>query len=183
MSDPVSFPSASRSDNLRVPPHSIEAEQSVIGGLLLDNTAWEKIADKLTTGDFYRHDHRLIFEAVRALEEKNQPFDAVTMSEYLESHDQLQEAGGLAYLGRLAKDTPSAANIIAYADIVREHSILRQLIAIGTDITTSGFQPEGKASREILEDAEKRVFEIAEQDMKGRSGATQIKDLLKATVE
>ncbi len=183
MSDPVSITANSRSDNLRVPPHSVEAEQSVLGGLLLDNRAWEQIADKLTETDFYRHDHRLLFEAIRELEARNQPFDAVTLSEHLESNQQLQEVGGLAFLGRLAQETPSAANIVAYADIVRERSIMRQLIGIGTDITTAGYQPEGRRSREILEDAEKRVFEIAEQDMKGRRGATNIRELLTRTVE
>lgn len=183
MSDPVTFPSPTRTDNLRVPPHSLEAEQSVIGGLLLDNRAWERMADRVIDADFYRHEHRLIFNAIRQLEEKNQPFDVVTLSEYLESNGQLEEAGGLAYLGRLAQDTPSAANITAYADIVRERSILRQLIAIGTDITTSGFQTEGRSSREILEEAEKQVYQIAEQDMKGRGGVTDIKELLARTVE
>lgn len=183
MSDPVTFPAKSRTENLRVPPHSVEAEQAVIGGLLLDNRAWEQIADRIGENDFYRLDHAKLFNAIRALEEQNQPFDAVTLSEWLDSQGDLEEVGGLAYIGRLAKDTPSAANIAAYADIVRERSILRQLIAIGTDITTSGYQNDGRDSREILEDAEKRVFEIAEQDIKGRGGFTDIKELLTRTVE
>ncbi len=137
MSDAVTFPSQTRTENLRIPPHSVEAEQAVIGGLLLDNRAWEQIADRIAEEDFYRLDHQLLFRAIRHLEENSQPFDAVTLSEWLDNNGQLEEAGGLAYLGRLAKDTPSAANIKAYADIVREKSILRQLVAIGTDITTS----------------------------------------------
>jgi replicative DNA helicase len=168
---------------LRVPPHSVEAEQAVIGGLLLDNRAWEQIADRIAENDFYRADHRLIFGAIRNLEEKSQPFDAVTLSEWLEKNGQLEDAGGLAYLGRLAKETPTAANIVAYADIVRERSVLRQLIAIGTDIAGSGFRTEGRSSRELVEEAEKRIFKIAEQDMRGRGGFRDIKDLLTKTVE
>lgn len=166
-----------------MPPHSVEAEQAVIGGLLLDNRAWEQIADRVAEGDFYRNDHRIIFNAIRNLEEKSQPFDAVTLSEWMDQHGELEDAGGLAYLGRLAKETPTAANIVAYADIVRERSVLRQLIAVGTDIASSGYKTEGRASRELLEEAEKRVFEIAEQDMRGRGGFQDIKDLLTKTVE
>ena len=183
MSDAVTFPSQTRTENLRIPPHSVEAEQAVIGGLLLDNRAWEQIADRISEEDFYRLDHQLLFRAIRHLEENSQPFDAVTLSEWLDNNGQLEEAGGLAYLGRLAKDTPSAANIKAYADIVREKSILRQLVAIGTDITTSAFQTEGRDSRDILEEAEKRVFAIAEQGMRSRGGFTDIKDLLTRTVD
>ncbi len=183
MSDTATLAHPTQLDNLKVPPHSVEAEQAVIGGLLLDNRAWEQVADRIAEHDFYRHDHRLIFSAIRTLEEKSQPFDAVTLSEWLDKTGDLDDAGGLAYLGRLAKETPTAANIVAYADIVRERSVLRQLISIGTDIVSSGFKTEGRESREILEDAEKRVFEIAEQDMRGRSGFQSIKDLLTKTVE
>jgi replicative DNA helicase len=183
MSDTATFPSSTRPENLKVPPHSVEAEQAVIGGLLLDNNAWEQIADRVGEADFYRNDHRLIFNAISALEAKNQPFDAVTLSEWLERNVQLEEAGGLAYLGRLAKETPSAANIAAYADIVRERSVLRQLISVGTDISQSGFQPEGRDSRELLDDAERQVFQIAEQDSRSRGGFQDIKQLLTSTVE
>ncbi len=183
MPDTATFPTTAHQDNLRVPPHSVEAEQAVIGGLLLDNRAWEQIADRISEADFYRTDHRIIFTAIRNLEEKSQPFDAVTLSEWMEKNGQLEDAGGLAYLGRLAKETPTAANIVAYADIVRERSVLRQLIAVGTDIAGSGFKSEGRSSRELLEEAEKRVFEIAEQDMRGRGGFQDIKDLLTKTVE
>jgi replicative DNA helicase len=183
MSDTAAFLAPNRTENLRVPPHSVEAEQSVIGGLLLDNRAWEQIADRIVELDFYRQDNRLIFAAIRSLEEKTQPFDAVTVSQLLEQTQQLEQVGGLAYIGRLAKETPSAANITAYADIVRERSVLRQLIAIGTDIANAGFQPGGRESRELLEEAEKRVFEIAEQGARGRGGFQDIKDLLTTTVE
>jgi len=183
MPDTATFPASTQHENLRVPPHSVEAEQAVIGGLLLDNRAWEQIADRITDNDFYREDHRIIFSAIRNLEEKSQPFDAVTLSEWMQAHGQLEDAGGLAYLGRLAKETPTAANIVAYADIVRERSVLRQLIAVGTDIASSGFKTEGRSSRELLENAEKQVYQIAEQDMRGRGGFQDIKDLLTKTVE
>ena len=150
---------------------------------MLDNRAWEQIADRVAEGDFYRNDHRIIFSAIRNLEEKSQPFDAVTLSEWMDKNGQLEDAGGLAYLGRLAKETPTAANIVAYADIVRERSVLRQLIAVGTDIASSGFKTDGRSSRELLEEAEKRVYQIAEQDMRGRGGFQDIKDLLTKTVE
>ncbi|MBE9564187.1 MAG: replicative DNA helicase [Proteobacteria bacterium] len=188
MSETAPFPSSdamsdSQTSNLRVPPHSIEAEQAVIGGLLLDNRAWENIADKLVEEDFYRYDHRLLFSAIRELEARNDPFDAVTLSQCLEKNEQLEQAGGLVYLGVLAKDTPSAANIVAYANIVREKSVLRQLIAVGTDISGSGFQPEGRDSKELLDDAEKKVFHIAEQGSRGTSGFQEMKLLLSKTVD
>ena len=160
----------SQTSSLRVPPHSVEAEQAVIGGLLLDNRAWENIADKLVDEDFYRYDHRLLFSAIRELESRNEPFDAVTLSQCLERNDHLEQAGGLPYLGRLAKDTPSASNIVAYANIVREKSVLRQLISVGTDISASGYQPEGRDSKELLDHAEKSVFQIAEQGARGEGG-------------
>ncbi len=168
---------------MRIPPHSVEAEQAVIGGLLLDNRAWEQIADKLVEEDFYRFDHRLLFSAIRQLESRNEPFDAVTLSQCLEKNDQLAQAGGLVYLGSLAKDTPSAANIVAYANIVREKSVLRQLIAVGTDISGSGYQPEGRDSKELLDDAEKSVFKIAEQGARGDGGFQDMKALLSKTVD
>jgi replicative DNA helicase len=179
----VDLPSEGQSGGLRVPPHSVEAEQAVIGGLLLDNRAWETIADKLVEEDFYRHDHRLLFLAIRELESRNEPFDAVTLSQCLERNGELDQAGGLPYLGRLAKDTPSAANILAYANIVREKSVLRQLIAVGTDISSSGYQPEGRESKELLDNAEKRVFHIAEQGSRGASGFQDMKALLSKTVD
>lgn len=168
---------------LRVPPHSIQAEQSVLGGLMLDNQAWDQIADRIGEVDFYRREHRLIFRSVQALAEKGQPLDVITLSEELERHGVLAEAGGLAYLGSLAKDTPSAANIRAYADIVREHSVLRQLISVGTEIADSGFQPEGQDSVALLDSAERKVFEIAEQGARGRGGFQPIRTLLTRAVD
>ncbi len=130
---------------LKVPPHSIEAEQAVLGGLMLDNNAWERVSDSVSDGDFYRHDHRLIFRAIYKLAEANQPIDVVTLSEQLEKEGQLAQVGGLAYLGELAKNIPSVANIKAYAQIIRERATLRQLIGISNEIADSAFHPEGRA--------------------------------------
>ena len=159
---------APRIDTLRVPPHSIDAEQAVLGGLMLDERAWERIADKLNEEDFYRKDHRLIYRALTELSEKNMPCDAVTLGEWFESNKLAELVGGAAYIMQLANSTPSAANIVAYADIVREKSILRQLIDAGTQITGDGFQPEGRSTQEILEGAEQKVFRIAESGARGR---------------
>lgn len=168
---------------LKVPPHSIEAEQAVLGGLMLDNRAWEKIADRVADSDFYRHDHRLIFRAIQELEAKDVPNDAVTLSQHLQSLDLLEDAGGLAYLGRLAKETPTAANIKAYADIVREKSVLRQLGAVGTEIAESSYNLEGRDSKELLEEAEKSVFQIAEKGARNQQGFVGMNTLLKSTVD
>jgi replicative DNA helicase len=169
-------------DSFRVPPHSVQAEQSVLGGLMLDNESWDQVADRIIGEDFYRREHQLIFRAIGRLAERQQPFDVVTLGEELEREGGLQDVGGLAYLGNLAKDTPSAANIRAYADIVREHSVMRQLIRVGTDIASRGFRPEGRSSLELLDEAERRVFEIAEQGKRGGS-FSPIKTLLTQAVD
>ncbi len=176
-------PDSTSVEPLKVPPHSIEAEQAVLGGLLLDNNAWDQIADRVAETDFYRQDHRLIFQAIAALAEKGQPFDVITLSEYLEPLGQLEQAGGLAYLGALAKDTPSASNIKAYADIVRERAILRQLIGVAGEIADSAFNPNGRDSRDILDEAERKVFHIAEQGMQNQQGFQPLKTLVKGAVE
>ncbi|MCU0808075.1 MAG: replicative DNA helicase [Candidatus Contendobacter sp.] len=168
---------------LRTPPHSLEAEQSVLGGLMLDNTTWDQVADRLDESDFYRNDHRLIFRAIRRLSENGKPFDLLTLAEWLEDNNQLEEAGGFAYLGVLARDTPSAANVRAYADIVRERAIRRELIRTSTEIADSAYDPRGRDSRELLDDAEKRVFAIAERGSRGQQGFTSIKELMARTVE
>jgi len=170
-------------EQLKVPPHSIKAEQSILGGLMLDNNAWDQVADNIIEDDFYRHDHRLIFRAIAHLAEHSKPFDVVTLSEWLESREDLDKVGGLAYLSTLAKETPSAANILAYASIVRERSILRQLISVGTEITDSAFNPEGRESSELLDSAESKVFKIAEQGAKGKQGFVGIKQLLNVAVD
>ncbi len=168
-------------ESLKIPPHSIEAEQSVIGGLMLDNSAWDQIADRVLEEDFYRYDHRLIFRSIADLAEENKPLDIITLSEWLKQHDNLQDAGGLAYLATLAKDTPSAANICAYADIVREKSVLRQLISIGTQISDSAFTAGDRSSKQLLDEAERKVFHIAEQGNRHQS-FHPIKELLKASL-
>lgn len=170
-------------EQLRVPPHSVKAEQSILGGLMLDNSAWDQVVEIVQEDDFYRHDHRLIFKAIAHLSEQNKPFDVITLSEWLESRDDLEKVGGLAYLGGLAKDTPSAANIKAYASIVRERSILRQLIEVGTDIANSAYTPEGRDSAELLDYAESHVFKIAEKGARGKQGFVGIKTLLTQAVD
>jgi replicative DNA helicase len=165
-------------DGLRLPPHSVEAEQSVLGGLMLDAAAWDQVADRVVAEDFYRNDHRLIFEAVAGLIERSQPCDAVTLSGHLESQGLLDQVGGLSYLGSLARDTPTAANIRAYADIVRERSVLRQLITAGNLIVGSALEPEGREAREIVDEAERAVFEIAERGSRGKVGFRPIKTIL-----
>ncbi len=169
--------------SLKVPPHSIQAEQSVLGGLMLDNQTWDQVADKVSDEDFYRKDHQLIFRAIAELAEKQEPFDVVTLSEVLEKKGELEQVGGLSYLGTLAKDTPSAANIVAYANIVRDRSVLRQLIHVGTEISDSAFNPEGQETAEILENAERAVFKIAEQRQRGQGGFAPIKSLLADAVD
>jgi replicative DNA helicase len=168
---------------LKVPPHSLQAEQAVLGGLMLDNTAWDRVADHVVEEDFYRRDHRLVFRAIAELAERNSPFDAVTLSEWLGQNRLLDEVGGLSTLGALVQDTPSAANIQAYADIVREHSVLRQLVAVGNEIAGSAFVTEGRSSGELLEQAEQRVFQIAERGKRGQRGFRSIRSLLGAAVD
>ncbi len=167
---------------LKVPPHSIEAEQAVLGGLMLDNNAWERVLDQVSDGDFYRHDHRLIFRAVARLAERNQPFDVVTLSEQLDNEGQLPQVGGLAYLAELARNTPSVANIKAYAQIVRERATLRQLIGISAAIADSAYNPEGRGANELLDEAERKIFEIAEARPKS-GGPIGVNDILTKAID
>ncbi|HET8897586.1 MAG TPA: replicative DNA helicase [Rhodanobacteraceae bacterium] len=167
-------------DQLRVPPHSLEAEHAVLGGLMLTPEAWDKVSDRVTEEDFYRHDNRLIFRAIAELSAKNQPCDAVTLGEWFQTNGVAQDIGGLATLVEMANATPSAANIAAYAEIVRDRSVLRQLIDAGTEIIGNGYRTEGRSTQEILEDAEQRVFQIAEAGARGRKGFV---DMRKATSE
>ncbi len=168
---------------LKVPPNSLQAEQAVLGGLMLDNNAWDTIADVVNEEDFYRRDHRLIFRAIAQLAEQNNPLDAVTLSEWLDQNSLLDDVGGLSALGALAQNTPSAANIKAYADIVREKSVMRQLIDVGNQIANSGFQTEGRDSSALLDNAEKLVFDIAEHGKRGKRGFRNIRGLLAAAVD
>jgi replicative DNA helicase len=165
------------------PPHSVEAEQSVLGALLIDSSAWDQAADVVTVGDFYRPDHRLIFEALAELVAGSRPCDVVTVSEQLERRGRLEEAGGLAYLGTLARDTPTAANVRAYASIVRERALLRALIEAGREITASVFSDEGLAARDLVDRAEALVFEIAEQGSRLGSGVVRVSALLPPLID
>lgn len=170
-------------DSIKLPPHSVEAEQSVLGGLLLDNGAWDKIADLVNENDFYRQDHRLIYRHVSRLIGRNNPADVITVSESLESSKELQNAGGIAYLGALAQHTPSAANIRRYAEIVRERSVMRKLAGVATEISESAYNPMGRSASELLDSAEAKVFEIAEASARGKQGFVDIQPLLREVVE
>ena len=169
--------------DLKIPPHSLEAEQSVLGGLIIDNSTWDQIADQLTPADFYRADHRVIFEAIGNLVNRGSPYDVITLSDWLERHNLLETAGGGVYLASLARDTPSAANITAYARIVREHSVLRQLIQVGTSIANSGYQTQGRPAGELLDEAERAVFAIAEHGAQHEQGFIDINTILTKAVE
>ena len=168
---------------IRVPPHSVEAEQAVLGGVLIDNDAWDRIAGILTSANFYRNDHRAVFDAVSGLCDDGQPCDAVTVAERLDRSGQLESSGGLAYLAELAENTPSAANIVAYAEIVRERAVLRELIRISTEIAESAFRPQGRGALELLDDAERRIFEIADRGSAGRRDSVAIKNVLSEVME
>lgn len=168
---------------IRTPPHSIEAEQSVLGGLMLDNSAWEKIADLLTEADFYRHDHRIIFKHIARLVDIARPADVVTVSESLDKNAELSSVGGLAYLASLAQNTPSAANIRRYGEIVRERSVMRSLALVGTEIVESAYNPQGRDAAQLLDEAEGKVFQIAESTAKSKQGFLEMPALLKEVVE
>ena len=168
--------------SMKVPPYSVQAEQSVLGGLMLDNETWEKIADRLVENDFYRHDHRLIFRAISILADRQLPFDVVTLAEVLEKNKWLGDAGGFSYLGALAKDTPSATNIVAYADIVRERSVLRQLIHAATEVADSAYHTKGRELGALVEEAEQKIFQIADQRRRTHSGFKDIRSLLAGAV-
>jgi replicative DNA helicase len=170
-------------DEIRVPPHSIEAEQAVLGALMYDNRAWDAVADRLIADDFYRRDHKLIFEAIVELADKAEPVDAVTVAGRLTSKALLEEAGGIDYIAGLVRDTASAANVRAYADAVRERSTLRRLISVGGEISASAYEPEGRGVAELVDEAERRVFEIAEAGNKTRSGFIPLRNDLGAVID
>jgi len=168
---------------LKLPPHSVEAEQAVLGGLLLDNNAWDKVADIISDQDFYRGDHRTIYCHISKLITHNQPADVVTVAESLENTAELQNVGGLAYLGGLAQNTPSAANIRRYAEIVRERSVMRKLVEVGTGVADSAYNPLGRSAEQLLDHAEAKIFEISEAGERGKQGFVGIQPLLKDVVE
>ena len=155
---------------LRIPPHSIEAESSVLGGLLLDNGAWDRVGDLLKDTDFYRYEHRLIFTAVSTLINASKPADVITVFEQLQSQGRADEVGGLAYLNSLAQYVPSAANIRRYAEIVRERGILRKLLSASDEIATNAFNPQGRAVAQILDEAEQKIFNIGEEGSRMKQG-------------
>jgi replicative DNA helicase len=163
---------------LRVPPHSIEAEQSVLGGLLLDNGAWDRAGDLLTDGDFYRYEHRHIYSAIGALVAATKPADVITVYEQLQNLGKAEECGGLAYLNALAQSVPSAANLRRYAEIVRERAILRKLIAASDEIATQAFNPQGRAVAQILDEAEGKIFKIGEEGSRTKQGFHSMEKLV-----
>ncbi|ORE88855.1 replicative DNA helicase [Oceanococcus atlanticus] len=167
----------------KVPPHSLLAEQSVIGGLMHDSNVWDDLADRLIPEDFYRHEHRLIYEALSELAKRYQPLDAVTVSEHLEANGKIDDTGGLPYLAGLVQDTPGASNILAWADIVREHSIRRQLIRAGAVIIEQGYAKDGTDTGDLLDQAEREVFQIAERRRHNDKVGVQVADLVGAAVE
>ncbi len=170
-------------DALRVPPHSIEAEQSVLGGLLLDNAAWDRIADFVREDDFYRYDHRIIFQHIVKLINATRPADVITVFEALSSSGKAEDVGGLTYLNALAQNTPSAANIRRYAEIVRDRGVLRKLITVSDEISGQAFNPQGKEVKQLLDEAESKIFAIAEEGARGAQGFLEIQPLLTQVVE
>jgi replicative DNA helicase len=163
---------------LRIPPHSIEAEQSVIGGLLIDNSAWDRAGDLLSDTDFYRYEHRLIYDAIGKLINASRPADVITVYEQLQSLGKGEEVGGVAYLNALAQSVPSAANLRRYAEIVRERAILRKLVATSDEIATQAFNPQGRAVSQILDEAETRIMQIGEEGSRTREGFLPMNQLV-----
>jgi len=169
--------------HIKVPPNSIEAEQSLIGGLMLDAHAWDKVADVITAEDLYRKDHRLIFAAIANLVEAGSPCDVVTVSEFLDKRGELEAAGGLEYLATLANETPGAANARAYAKILHDRAIERELINVGNEISGSAFATDGRSAPELVDEAERLVFQIAERGSRGRAGFKSLKQILPEAVD
>ena len=155
---------------LRVPPHSIESESSVLGGLLLDNAAWDRVSDLLGDSDFYRYEHRLVYGAIGHLINASKPADVITVFEQLQSLGKAEEIGGLTYLNSLAQYVPSAGNIRRYAEIVRERSILRKLVSASDEIATNAFNPQGRPVADIVDEAEQKIFNIGEQGSRLKQG-------------
>jgi len=167
----------------RVPPQAPEAEQAVLGGLLVDTRRWDEVADIVRGEDFYLRQHREIFSAIRALQEGGQPVDIVTTSEWLKNQGTLEPAGGLAYLGELANRTPGTTNVVAYAKIVRERSVLRALLDAAAEISEKAYQPEGLDTEALIDFAERTVFGISDNDRRALSGFQSIQGLLTQAVD
>ena len=179
----MAAPKLASIENLKVPPHSIEGEQAVLGGLLLSPLAWDLVADVVTEVDFYREDHRLIFRAIHELNDRSKPCDAVTVTEWFEAHGKADQIDGGSYVNQLTSSTPSAANVKAYAEIVREKSVLRQLIDVGSEITSGVFASDGRDSKELLEAAERKIFAIAEQGMRAGLDFVTVQETIKEAIE
>ena len=175
---PVSLDSDRQIAQLRVPPHSIEGESSVLGGLLLDNEAWDRLSEVLMDADFYRHEHRLIYAAIGRLINENKPADVITVFEHLQSLGKAEEVGGLAYLNSLAQYVPSASNIRRYAEIVRDRAILRKLVSASDEIATNAFNPKGRAVSEILDESEQKIFNIGEAGKRNQQGFQSMDNLV-----
>jgi len=183
MATPSLNASPDDTQSYRLPPQSIEAEQSLLGGLMLDNALVDEVAAVVNAEDFYRKVHATIFRAIYSLCEENQPADVITVSEWLENIGELSAVGGLSYLGALAQNTPNTSHITAYAKIVRERSLLRRLISAANEIVGTSYQPEGRSPNEVLDHAEQLIFEISQTDNRRTGGFVPIKGLLKQTID
>ena len=170
-------------ENLKLPPHSVEAEQSLLGGLLIDNEGLDKVSDVINPKDFYRHDHHIIFKHIVKVIEASQPADIITVGESLEKNNELTTIGGLAYLGLLAENTPTSANIRGYATIVRERSIMRSLVQVGSDIAESAYSPQGRDAQQLLDESEAKIFQIAESGKRDNIGFEDIQHLLPKVIQ
>ncbi|CAX57847.1 MULTISPECIES: replicative DNA helicase [Erwinia] len=169
-------------EGLKLPPHSLEAEQSVLGGLMLDNERWDNVSERVVALDFFSRPHRMIFSEMQRLLELGKPIDLITLSESLETKNELNLVGGFAYLAELSKNTPSAANIGAYADIVRERAVVREMISVANEIADAGYDPQGRTSEDLLDLAESRVFQIAESRANKDTGPKSVDQILEATI-
>ncbi|MAG75406.1 MAG: replicative DNA helicase [Colwelliaceae bacterium] len=170
-------------DELKVPPHSLEAEQSVLGGLMLDNETFDRVSERVVAQDFYSRGHRIIFETISVLVEKGEPADLVTLSQALENEQKLDDVGGFVYLAEMIKNTPSAANITAYASIVRERAVTREMISVANEIAEAGYDSQGRTSADLLDFAETKVFQIAEARANKSEGPENIHSVLEKTVD
>lgn len=176
-------PPASAGLRIQGPPHSDEAEQAFLGGLILDNTMWPEVSDIVRSEDFYRNDHRTLFDSMLALFQARKPVDLVTLTDQLSQTGHLEEAGGTAYLVQLLHDTPTAANTLAYATIIREQSLLRQLIRAGSEITEQAMRPEGRSLEEVLDDAESRIFRLSDERFRGRDSFVDLTQVINQTID
>ncbi|MFC3095215.1 replicative DNA helicase [Alteromonas sediminis] len=170
-------------EKLKIPPHSIEAEQSVLGSMLISPDSWDRVTELVGENDFYNRSHQIVFSAILRLLKNNLPVDLITVAEELEKHDQLSDAGDFAYLAELAKNTPSASNVTAYANIIKERAITRELIAVANEIAEAGYNPEGRDSADILDLAESKVFEIAERRTGDNEGPRDVESVLGKTID